>query len=236
VISNQHSPSKFVFIHANKTGGNCINSALENYGFKYPNDCGFCHEDISFPHSQHWTYEELSKVVNLKEYTTFSICRNPWSRMVSYYRKNVCNPISVAYVDVEFNDWVKMAFVDKETPEYIPRVDNRYSHKGSQYSREHDGVRNIDECYYYMKDNDGFISVDYVIEFSNLSNSFNNIMRKLGIEVVIPELPHMRSNVKTHSGKFFKINTYHDMYNSESVDIINDAFINDITLFGYTYE
>ena len=46
----------------------------------------------------------------------------------------------------------------------------------------------------------------------------------------------MRSDVRTHEGKFFNIKTYHDMYNSESIDIISDAFQNDIKMFGYTYE
>ena len=47
MISNQKSPSKFVFVHANKTGGNSVNSALDNYGFKYPSDDGFYNENIS---------------------------------------------------------------------------------------------------------------------------------------------------------------------------------------------
>ena len=59
----------------------------------------------------------------------------------------MCNAISPAYVNDEFNDWVKMAFVDKITPEYKTRIDKRYSHKGPQYSKEHNGVRNINNDY-----------------------------------------------------------------------------------------
>ena len=227
---------EFLFVHANKTGGNSVNKALESYGYKYPAEHGYGHESINFPHSQHWTLQEIMKIGDFDDYYKFSISRNPWDRMVSYYRKNVCNPIAAPYVDAEFNDWIKMAFVDKETPEYKMRVDKRYSHKGGVYEREHDGIRNIDEVYFYIKDEDGKIGVDYVIDFKFLSIGFSNVMRRLGINAQLEELPQMRSDIKTHEGKFFNIKTYHDMYNSESIDIISKAFSNDIKMFGYTYE
>ena len=201
MISESH---KFIFVHANKTGGNSVNQALHLYGFKYPADYEYDHESINFPHSQHWTLQEIMKTGDFDDYYKFSISRNPWDRMVSYYRKNVCNPIAAPYVDAEFNDWVKMA--------------------------------NIDEVYSYIKDDDGKIGVDYVIDFKFLSIGFSCVMRRLGIDVQLEEIPQMRSDVKTHEGKFFNIKTYHDMYNSESVDIISDAFQNDIKMFGYTYE
>ena len=37
MISNPNSPVPFIFVHANKTGGNAINNALSDYGYKYPN-------------------------------------------------------------------------------------------------------------------------------------------------------------------------------------------------------
>ena len=46
----------------------------------------------------------------------------------------------------------------------------------------------------------------------------------------------MRSNKRTHQGKFYEINSYHNMYNNESVDIVRNSFINDVTLFNYEYE
>lgn len=244
MISNINSPTPFVFIHANKTGGNSINKALENYGFKYPNDNGFTHESINFPHSQHWTLKELSLVVDIKKYYTFSISRNPWDRVVSYYRKNVCNPQSPSHVDADFNDWVKMAFVDRVTPEYQTRIDNRYSHKGPQYCREHDGVRNIEECYYYMSDKKGSIGVDFVIEFSTLEYGFSKVLEYLGLELPhaisyytsLPKIKHMRSGIRTHRGKFFDIKSYHEMYNDESINIIEKTFSNDISIFKYKYE
>ena len=238
MISNPNSPVPFIFVHANKTGGNAINNALSDYGYKYPNDSGFTHEDINFPHSQHWTLEELSMVTNIHNYYTFSISRNPWDRVVSYFRKNVCNPISPAYVNAEFNDWIKMAFVDKITPEYKTRIDKRYSHKGSQYSKEHNGVRNINECFYYIKDKNNKIGVDFVIEFSRLNEGFDTVLKNIELysRVSITEVPQMRSNKRTHQGKFYEISSYHDMYNNESVDIVRNSFINDVTLFNYQYE
>ena len=81
MISNINSPTPFVFIHANKTGGNSINKALENYGFKYPNDNGFTHESINFPHSQHWTLQEIMKTGDFDDYYKFSISRSKKSSM-----------------------------------------------------------------------------------------------------------------------------------------------------------
>tara|TARA_A100001201_G_scaffold125203_1_gene109476 strand:+ start:626 stop:1330 length:705 start_codon:yes stop_codon:yes gene_type:complete len=228
---------KFIFVHANKTGGNSINDALSNYGEKYPAEQGYVHSSINFPHSQHWSLVEILKTGNFKDYFKFSISRNPWDRMVSYYRKNVCNPISPAYVDVEFNDWVKMAFVDRVTPEYEKRIDERYIHKENDvYRREHDGIRNIDEVFFYIKNENGKIGVDFVIDFSNISTGFKTVCKHLGIKATLKELTQMRSDVRTHSGRFFKIKSYHDMYDSESVDIIKENFSNDIKIFGYNYE
>jgi len=236
MISNKKSPSPFVFVHSNKTGGNSVNQALDLYGMKYPLEFGYNHSDILYPHSQHWTLRELSLVVDIKKYYTFSISRNPWDRMVSYYRKNVCNPNSNSYIDAEFNDWVKMAFVEKSTTEYNERVDERYSSKGEGYDKLHNGKRNIDECYYHIKDEAGKIGVDFVIEFSLLKEGFDTLSKKLGIVSQLPEIPIMRSSVRTHTGRFFNINSYHEMYNSNSVDIIERNFKNDILMFGYEYE
>ena len=46
------------------------------------------------------------------------------------------------------------------------------------------------------------------------------LVKKLGLNVNLPELTQMRSNVPTHNGKYFNIKTYHEMYDNESVDII----------------
>ena len=83
---------------------------------------------------------------------------------------------------------------------------------------------------------DGKIGVDFVIEFDNLKSSFSVLVKKLGLNVNLPELTQMRSNVRTHNGKYFNIKTYHEMYDNESVDIIYNNFKNDIKMFGYEYE
>ena len=74
---------EFLFIHANKTGGNSVNKALESHGYKYPAEHGYGHESINFPHSQHWTLQEIMKTGDFDDYYKFSISRNPWDRMVS---------------------------------------------------------------------------------------------------------------------------------------------------------
>ena len=62
-------------------------------------------------------------------------------------------------------------------------------------------TRNIDKVYSYIKDDDGKIGVDYVIDFKFLSIGFSCVMRRLGIDVQLEEIPQMRSDVKTHEGK-----------------------------------
>ena len=70
MVNHKH---KFVFIHIPKTGGTSIESIfIDNANIK---DVNGKHDMVS----------DIGSVF-LKKYFTFTFVRNPWDRMVSYYK------------------------------------------------------------------------------------------------------------------------------------------------------
>jgi len=96
---------KFIFVHIPKTAGNTISLALDPYcedeltfnekQYSYNRSKGALHRfDITNPHAvvnKHSTLSSLKEMWDEKslghweEYFKFSVVRNPWDRLISYY-------------------------------------------------------------------------------------------------------------------------------------------------------
>jgi hypothetical protein len=229
MIANENAPIKFVFVHINKTGGNSVNQALEPYGFKYAATEGFGHPDIKFPHSQHWDAHEYKLALGetWEDYIKFAIVRNPWDRMLSQYRKNVCNPKSLSYVKASFDDWLRDAFTHDISPDYEERTIDGLTHTNR---------RILSPCADWITGDDGKLMVDYIVHFENLEANCAELFEGLGLPMFeLPELPQMRSNIRTHDGYFQKIDSYHEMYSNEGRHIVETRFAKDIEMFNYEF-
>lgn len=103
---------KILFLHIPKTGGTTIEAALDMHKpecFFYLNwykNYRVC--------PQHLYYSELAREVEgLSEYTTFTIVRNPFDRLVSEFY-HVKNPNNLAFKDfgnLTFENFVEKVFI-----------------------------------------------------------------------------------------------------------------------------
>ena len=89
--------NNFIFIHINKTAGSSIEVALKDYGIKKP-----LIKEGNFPHSQHFKYDDYKDYIgdNFTNFYTFTVVRNPWDRVVSYYHNGAITK------NLNFNNWV----------------------------------------------------------------------------------------------------------------------------------
>jgi hypothetical protein len=81
--------------------------------------------------------------------------------------------------------------------------------------------------------------VDYVGRFENLQNDFNNICKALGLnEINLPHVNRARKEISILS--FLKQNKrekkhYSEYYDSETKEIVENAYKNDIQIFNYSF-
>tara|TARA_B100001094_G_C18187366_1_gene804721 strand:- start:3500 stop:4141 length:642 start_codon:yes stop_codon:yes gene_type:complete len=149
----------------------------------------------------------LKKINNT--YFTFIFVRNPWDRLVSYYKSSfqcetgyfskkyqISNPS-----EIEFSHFIKLV-TDKENL-------NLNKHWRPQ-------SRICDLC-----------KLDFIGRFENIQEDFNIVCDKIGIPQ--QQLPH--TNKSKHKRKH-----YTEYYDDETREIVAEKYAKDIEYFGYEFE
>ena len=158
---------------------------------------------------KHLTVKEVIKYVGKKNWDqvfTFTVIRNPWDKVVSQYKfRTKTNKSKMKDNPISFKDWVVKVF-DENDPYYY-------------------GCRplNFAPQTYWLKDFDGEINLDYIIQFENLNEDFKEVAEIIGVD---PNLPHLNSTKKTG---------YRDFYDDKTKKIVEKWFEEDIETFGYTF-
>lgn len=206
VISKEHN---FLFVHVPKTAGTSLTKALAPYGDPNPTDrlskirsylnLVSKNDPIYFP--IHSTWEYAQKRLGTEQYEkmfTFAFVRNPWDRLVSYYHYVLKNPRHHRHEKVnnleDFN-----AYVDFEI-------------KRNKFSQAE-----------LLVDKNGDLKVDFIGQLENLSEDFQYICDKIGIQC---ELPHV--NQSSHK-------KYQELYDEESTEKVAQHWANEIKLFSYSF-
>jgi len=108
-----HNNPKFLFIHIPKAGGSSITKTLANY----------LNVDRNTLRPQQYKFIYARNIVdilgnNYKDYYIFSIVRNPWARIVSYfhYLRQIKKPPGNISSNVQFKDWLYNSNLDGVRP------------------------------------------------------------------------------------------------------------------------
>lgn len=194
---------KKIFVHIPRTGGTSILEYLKS------KSC----TDAHFKNFKHYTLNDYKIVDEFESYTLFTIVRNPYDRMVSYFNYHVAtdaNVIRELYSEIKdgnlydvFNLYLNKSLCEspckfgREKPLLLSRTQSSFL----------DLKCNIN-----------------ILKFENLNYEFNMLMKE------DCKLPHITS---IPSG--FKPYTREEFFSLESIDIIQKYYNEDFLNFNYNY-
>lgn len=235
MISHKH---KAIFVHVPKTAGQSIehyflqenNLTLENkdqllIDQRLVEDRG----SVNMAHLTAAEYKEFNLLTDQQwdEYYSFAFTRNPWARMVSFYKY-------MRYYQV-------MTFDNFLLNQLDVIWENEYWFLRPQHE--------------FILDREGNQLVDYIGKFENLQDDFNKIARKLDIKnKTLPIVNKSKPISGIHRLKevFFMLyyqpklviglgkdnvcsQNYRDYYTDELIDKVAEVYKNDIRYFNYAY-
>lgn len=187
---------KAVFIHIPRTGGSSIKRILRDVG-------GFSEE---MTHADfRYVKEKLGN--EWKNYFKFSIVRNPFSRMVSWY-----------------NWLVYSSKLGKDKRGRIVQHPGTFENFLFNYNRIYKKDRMTG--YTFKKQQVEFIGnkMDFVGRFENLQEDFDYICKRIGMK-----------NIKLPVRKKTEETDYKSYYTRKLRDYIIHTFYDDLKTFGYTF-
>lgn len=197
VVDDLHSCYKndYVFIRIPKTGSESINSALKRKWNHYSSI--FCKNELG--------HEKWNKAF------TFSIVRNPWSRLKSWYIYHLnLHQLYKKYGINGFNNWIHDG------------CPHHYSQQHQKLILPENPLIQKD----WLCDENGEIIVDYVGKLETINDDYKKIVKKIGLKN--SKLPHKnKSDVKRKKSLIF---------DEKSIEIINELLYDDFETFNYKRE
>ena len=114
---------KLIFVHINKTPATSIQKALSNYGVKKLEENNKIETELTYKQSQHFNTIEYRKYLgeDYDNYYKFSVVRNPFDRVVSYYYGGAIQS------GLSFKEWVLDRYRDENYKDYI-RMYSDFTH------------------------------------------------------------------------------------------------------------
>ena len=198
---------KFIFVHINKCAGQSVQRALPR-GTRG-------HNTIMY-------YLALceQKGCDSSEYFKFTIVRNPWDKIVSFYhyhqrRKWDMFPWTTATAP-DCNGFIRRLFVDDEGA-----LAHAIFRGRSGDSTHHLRLSNSLD---WISGPDGKILIDFIGRMENLQADFDEVCDRIGIRR--RQLPH--TNRSSHK-------PYWEYYDDVSREIVAGRFQRDIDYFGYRF-
>jgi hypothetical protein len=164
-----------------------------------------------------WSYYALCHPELWEAYTSFTVVRNPWDRLVSAYH----------FARMRNSYW--------HNPHYLPDDYELLSQKSFEecvtiLREERERLKNL-VWHTQMrwvaspKSLGGKVMVDRVLRFENIDHDFRELCRELGVSE--RELP--RINTSDRAGH------YQQYYNERTRKIVEEIYAEDIEAFGYSF-
>lgn len=232
MLSHHH---KCIFIHIPKNAGQSIEHVfLNELGLTWENRAPLLLRPndkpaLGPPRLAHLRANEYVKYMYTPQemfdaYTKFSFVRNPYSRMVSFYRY------------LKYNQYVDFpTFVKDYLRQKVLKQD--YWFVGPQYQ------------YLYSEDEKTCL-VDFVGKFEDLQNDFNRVCELMGASA--KPVPHVNDSkhaesmpiasvrkrvkdlwAKATNNPIPKYATFEEYYDDDARQIVADIYARDFELFGY---
>jgi hypothetical protein len=201
MIDDKH---KFIFIHIPKTGGTSIEKVFNRQMKR---------------HCKHLTMSDYENELksDIEKYFIFSVIRNPWDRILSYYFWRKWGGGRLSSEGKSFKSWIDL----------IVKVDKSQMQESNNYCDNESQCRNfmmaIDSQFNSLTI-DGELTIDYLIRFENFQDDFNIVCDKIGI--TRQKLPH--KNKKKHKH-------YTEYYDDETKQIVAKKYAKDIEYFNYEF-
>ena len=169
MISDQY---RCVYVHIPKTAGTSIERAL-----------GWIGDDVIGPYGtvpygvqDHRTLNELRLAMptaDFDAYFKFTFVRNPWARVVSWYRNVISDAVHRGNFGIA---------ADSTLRDFLVR---------------HGSTWGLQPLRYWIGDRSGALELDFIGRFETLRSDFDTVRKRLGVPAV--ELPHLtQSNDRTH--------------------------------------
>jgi len=193
-----------IFVHIQKTGGSSVRQALH-----------MAQHDAD----KHRFAQELRAAYGeacWRSYFKFAFVRNPWDRLVSWWRMIERNAATGRPMN-GFQRFVLSRAGSFE--EFLTHCDTEY--------RDHDGAKWIFRNQVdYISDPSGII-VDFVGRFERLQADFAEVCSRLGLPTLT--MPHLNRSGHAHTH-------YSEYYSEATTALVAARFVRDIDTFGYSFE
>ena len=173
-------------------------------------------------HLGHWhLIDDIDE--RTKDYFKFTIVRNPWDRLVSFYAFCIKMSRTPAYNILEkFKDFVldstNKYHVGAKWCKHSPALEKLLSTERTKVRRR------LESQLDWISDDDGKILVDFIGRFENLQEDLDIVCDKIGIPK--QQLPHKNKTKHKH---------YTEYYDDETREIVAEKYAKDIEYFGYEF-
>lgn len=196
---------KIIFVHIQKTGGTSI-TALFGLPAELP--------------EKHFSAPELRDLYGngpWESYFTFSVVRNPWDRLVSWW----------AMIDAHRAEWQRGAQLNAFQTYVLERAttfEEFLVHCGDEV-RDGDGAKSINRNQLdYLVDENGTLMVDSVCRFERLAEDFQEVRNRTGITGTLPIINASRRR------------DYRHYYTEETRALVAERYARDIAFFGFQFD